>query len=80
MAAAEITNADDIHPGYGFLSEDADFADECERAEIKFGTNGAASGCARPSGRSSNIRRSTSASRLPIGRKRVRPTFRRLRS
>ena len=36
MAAAEITNADAIHPGYGFLSENADFADVCTQYGIKF--------------------------------------------
>lgn len=36
MAAAEITNADAIHPGYGFLSENATFAKICEDAGIKF--------------------------------------------
>ena len=34
--AAKKTNADAIHPGYGFLSENADFADACQRAEIIF--------------------------------------------
>src|SRR4030081_4104315 len=29
ISAAEITNADAIHPGYGFLSENAGFADVC---------------------------------------------------
>jgi acetyl-CoA carboxylase biotin carboxylase subunit len=36
IAAAEITNADAIHPGYGFLAENADFADVCEEMGIKF--------------------------------------------
>ncbi|WP_129020808.1 acetyl-CoA carboxylase biotin carboxylase subunit [Edaphocola flava] len=36
MAAAEITNADAIHPGYGFLAENADFAEICSRYNIKF--------------------------------------------
>ncbi|RQO31653.1 acetyl-CoA carboxylase biotin carboxylase subunit [Taibaiella sp. KBW10] len=36
MAAAEITNADAIHPGYGFLAENADFSEICARYNIKF--------------------------------------------
>ena len=36
MAAAEITNADAIHPGYGFMAENADFAEVCEQHNIKF--------------------------------------------
>jgi acetyl-CoA carboxylase biotin carboxylase subunit len=36
MAAAEITNADAIHPGYGFLAENAKFADICAKHGIKF--------------------------------------------
>ena len=36
MAAAEITNADAIHPGYGFLAENADFAEVCGEYGIKF--------------------------------------------
>jgi len=36
MAAAEITNADAIHPGYGFLSENANFAEVCKDYNIKF--------------------------------------------
>jgi acetyl-CoA carboxylase biotin carboxylase subunit len=36
ISAAEITNVDAIHPGYGFLSENADFAEVCETSEIKF--------------------------------------------
>ncbi len=36
MAAVEITNADAVHPGYGFLSENADFADICKEYGVKF--------------------------------------------
>ncbi|MDP1727664.1 MAG: acetyl-CoA carboxylase biotin carboxylase subunit [Bacteroidota bacterium] len=36
MAAAEITNADAIHPGYGFLSENAKFSQVCRDHGIKF--------------------------------------------
>ncbi len=36
ISAAEITNVDAIHPGYGFLSENADFAEVCEASGIAF--------------------------------------------
>ncbi len=36
ISAAEITNVDAIHPGYGFLSENPDFAEVCELSRIKF--------------------------------------------
>jgi acetyl-CoA carboxylase biotin carboxylase subunit len=36
IAAAEITNADAIHPGYGFLSENAKFSKLCQQHNIKF--------------------------------------------
>lgn len=36
IAAAEITNADAIHPGYGFLSENAEFSEICASSGIKF--------------------------------------------
>ncbi|HUE95648.1 MAG TPA: acetyl-CoA carboxylase biotin carboxylase subunit, partial [Longimicrobiaceae bacterium] len=36
IAAAEITGADAIHPGYGFLAENAEFSEICVRSEITF--------------------------------------------
>ena len=36
LSAAEITRADAIHPGYGFLSENADFAEVCRKCGIHF--------------------------------------------
>ena len=36
IAAAEITGAEAIHPGYGFLSEDANFVEKCEASGIDF--------------------------------------------
>src|SRR5579862_1840253 len=36
ISAAEIGDVDAIHPGYGFLSENAHFADVCESCNIKF--------------------------------------------
>ena len=36
MSAAEVGDVDAIHPGYGFLSENAHFAEVCESCEIKF--------------------------------------------
>ena len=36
LAAAEITNAEAIHPGYGFLSENAEFSRICREHELKF--------------------------------------------
>src|SRR5688572_25065806 len=36
IAAAEVAHADAIHPGYGFLSENADFAHKCRACDIEF--------------------------------------------
>ncbi len=36
LAAAEVTNADAIHPGYGFLAENADFAEICTKSGFTF--------------------------------------------
>lgn len=36
IAAAEVTGADAIHPGYGFLAENAEFSEICARSDITF--------------------------------------------
>jgi acetyl-CoA carboxylase, biotin carboxylase subunit len=36
ISAAEVADVDAIHPGYGFLSENEDFAEQCEKCNIKF--------------------------------------------
>ncbi|HET6230144.1 MAG TPA: acetyl-CoA carboxylase biotin carboxylase subunit [Longimicrobiaceae bacterium] len=36
IAAAEVTGADAIHPGYGFLAENAEFSEICQRSELTF--------------------------------------------
>jgi acetyl-CoA carboxylase biotin carboxylase subunit len=36
IAAAEVANVDAIHPGYGFLAENADFAEQCRASKIEF--------------------------------------------
>ena len=36
ISTAEITNADAIHPGYGFLAENAEFSEICQEYNIKF--------------------------------------------
>src|SRR3989441_2634253 len=36
ISAAEITNVDAIHPGYGFLCENSNFAEVCEASRIQF--------------------------------------------
>ena len=36
MSAAEVTDADAVHPGYGFLAENAEFREVCDNCGIKF--------------------------------------------
>src|ERR1700744_2705711 len=61
LSAAEVGDVDAIHPGYGFLSENAHFAEVCESCKIKFigppvsamramGDKNSARACARRAG------------------------------
>ena len=60
---ARRTGADAIHPGYGFLSENADFAEACERAGIKF--IGPPSSAMRALGSKTRARRAADAAAMP---------------
>ncbi len=64
ISAAEITNVDAIHPGYGFLSENANFAEVCEASHITF--IGPSPEMLRLMGEKDRARREMAAARLPI--------------
>ncbi|WP_372766308.1 acetyl-CoA carboxylase biotin carboxylase subunit [Lutibacter sp.] len=64
LAAAEITNADAIHPGYGFLSENAKFSKLCEEHGIKF--IGATSDMISKMGDKASARATMKAAGVPI--------------
>ncbi|MGH9902379.1 MAG: acetyl-CoA carboxylase biotin carboxylase subunit [Pyrinomonadaceae bacterium] len=64
IAAAEITNVDAIHPGYGFLAESAYFAEICEACNIKF--IGPRPGVIRMMGDKVEARRAMKEAGLPI--------------
>ena len=64
ISAAEITNVDAIHPGYGFLSENANFADVCEASEIKF--IGPSPDVIRMMGEKDRARREMAAAGVPV--------------
>lgn len=64
MAAAEIADVDAIHPGYGFLSEDDAFAEQCERCGIKF--IGPTSQTIREMGDKARAREVAKAAGMPI--------------
>ncbi len=64
ISAAEITNVDAIHPGYGFLSENANFAEVCEASRIRF--IGPSSEMVRLMGEKDQARRKVAEAGLPI--------------
>jgi acetyl-CoA carboxylase, biotin carboxylase subunit len=64
ISAAEITNADAIHPGYGFLSENANFAEVCEASHITL--IGPSAGLIRMMGEKDRARREMAAAGLTI--------------
>src|ERR1700738_4730612 len=64
ISAAEITNVDAIHPGYGFLSENADFAEVCETSEIRF--IGPKPAVIRSMGLKQHVRTARAESAVPI--------------
>jgi acetyl-CoA carboxylase biotin carboxylase subunit len=64
ISAAEIANVDAIHPGYGFLSENANFAEVCEASHITF--IGPTPNVIRMMGEKDRARAEMSAAGLPI--------------
>ncbi|MBI3986238.1 MAG: ATP-grasp domain-containing protein, partial [Lentisphaerae bacterium] len=64
ISAASITNADAIHPGYGFLSEDPNFAEVCETSGITF--IGPSSELIRLMGDKSNARQKMKELGVPV--------------
>jgi acetyl-CoA carboxylase biotin carboxylase subunit len=64
ISAAEIANVDAIHPGYGFLSENANFAEVCEASHITF--IGPSPNAIRMMGEKDRARAEMSAAGLPI--------------
>ena len=64
ISAAEITNVEAIHPGYGFLSENANFAEVCEASHIAF--IGPSPDLLRLMGEKDQARREMAAAGLPI--------------
>jgi acetyl-CoA carboxylase biotin carboxylase subunit len=64
ISAAEVTDSDAIHPGYGFLAENADFADICDKCNIKF--IGPSSNAIRKMGDKNTARETMKAGGVPI--------------
>ena len=64
ISAAELTGADAIHPGYGFLAENARFAEICEASNLKF--IGPASSVIAQMGDKASARRVAAAAGVPV--------------
>ncbi|NLK62579.1 MAG: acetyl-CoA carboxylase biotin carboxylase subunit [Fusobacteria bacterium] len=64
IAAAEMTNADAIHPGYGFLAENAEFAKICETYNIVF--IGPSAECITKMGDKATARETAMANNVPV--------------
>ncbi len=64
MSAAMVSGADAIHPGYGFMSERADFAEICEQQGIKF--IGPSSGAMRKMGDKATARKTMIENDVPV--------------
>src|ERR1700726_2972944 len=64
ISAAEIADVDAIHPGYGFLSENANFAEVCEASHITF--IGPSPDVLRMMGEKDQARREMAAAGVPI--------------
>jgi len=64
IAACEVTGAEAIHPGYGFLSENADFSDVCEANNIVF--IGASARCINMMGNKSEAKKTMKSLSVPI--------------
>jgi len=64
LSAAELADVDAIHPGYGFLSENAEFAEQCESCDITF--IGPKSETIRQMGHKARARETVSKAGVPI--------------
>src|ERR1700751_3449251 len=64
ISAAEVTDADAIHPGYGFLAENAHFAEVCASCNIKF--IGPSAGAIRAMGDKNSAREQARKAGVPV--------------
>src|SRR3979409_1292497 len=64
ISAAEITNVDAVHPGYGFLAENANFAEVCDASHLTF--IGPSAEVIRMMGEKDRARREMASAGLPI--------------